>query len=149
MKKKVVRLTESDLVRIVKKVLSEQSGSDNPEWINLSNKLKKIGNPKVIRYKSDDGIPIETLNWGTAKSSNGNFAFAILSPSFSQAPGPRINVFDSDDKNRNVKIGDWWLNRGYKSDYAGMTVMFFNFDLQDTDKLVSDVKSFFEEYPPE
>lgn len=128
-------------------------GSNNPAWINLSKKLKGIGNPKVIRWKDDDGIPIETLNWGTAKSSNGNFAFAIVSPEFGQNMGPEIHLFDSDDKDRNVKITDWWLNRGYKPKYdhrdLGMTPTFFNFDLQDADKLVSDVKSFFEEYPPE
>jgi hypothetical protein len=38
--KKIVRLTESDLVRIVKKVISESEGdTNNPNWVSIKQQL--------------------------------------------------------------------------------------------------------------
>ena len=56
--KKVIRLTESDLVRIVKKVLKEDYTSKNPDmkikkldWNNTSNEIVVSSNGKNYAYK--------------------------------------------------------------------------------------------------
>jgi len=60
--KKIVRLTEEDLVRIVKRVIKEQSvptktmeGRNNPSWINLVSTLKTLPYPpRVLTFNSYD-----------------------------------------------------------------------------------------------
>ena len=65
--KKVIRLTESDLMRIVKRVISEQSLGDKPSfdknWLKTLSGLKNFNNPKVINFKYE-GEPVTSLNWG-------------------------------------------------------------------------------------
>ena len=72
--KKVVRLTEADLTRIIKRVIQEQgiTGRNNPRWTKLFNVLRNIGSPKVLTFKDFDGNPSQSLNWGTTKTSNAN-----------------------------------------------------------------------------
>ena len=102
--KKIIRLTESDLARIVKKVINEQTsvkqGRSNPQWIMLVDKLKNLSySPKVLTFNSYDTppVPSQSLNWGTAKSSRGKYGFAIASTD-SKMPQERITLFNSDDR---------------------------------------------------
>jgi len=81
--RKVVRLTESDLVRIVKRVISEQSNnkpSFDKNWLTILSGLKNFNNPKVINF-NDDGKTITSLNWGTHSQSgrNKNWGLSISS----------------------------------------------------------------------
>ena len=95
--KKVVRLTEADLVRIVKRVIKEQgiTGRNNPRWVKLFNVLRNIGSPKVLTFKDFDGNPSQSLNWGTAKGPNGKYGLSIPSTD-SKMPKERIILFNSD-----------------------------------------------------
>jgi len=81
--KKIVRLTESDLVRIVKRVISEQENnkpSFDKNWLTILSGLKNFNSPKVINF-NDDGKPITSLNWGTHSESgrNKNWGLSISS----------------------------------------------------------------------
>lgn len=62
--KKVVRLTENDLVKIVKRVINEQSPMVDKSWSIILSGLKQFNNPKVINFTSKDKR-ITSLNWGT------------------------------------------------------------------------------------
>jgi len=75
--KRIIRLTESDLTRIVKRVIKESEELTAPnlnptydgDWKKIYNVLKNVtdtsGNkPKIINFKHD-GKPVTTLNWGS------------------------------------------------------------------------------------
>jgi hypothetical protein len=80
--KKIIRLTETDLARIVKRVVSEQMemGSGDQNWLKILSGLKTFNNPKVINFKSD-GKPITSLNWGKHSDSgkNKNWGLSVSS----------------------------------------------------------------------
>jgi hypothetical protein len=148
--KKIIRLTESDLIRIVKKVINEQTsvkqGRSNPQWIMLVDKLKNLSYPpKVLTFNSYDTppIPSQSLNWGTAKGPNGAYAFAIASTD-SKLPQEIISLFNSDDRNNQKEMHKWWERRGYKTNGSDISINF-----NESDKLKTDIESFFKIYPPE
>jgi hypothetical protein len=104
--KKVIKLTESDLMRIVKRVISEQNSAgakqvqpykgsiptknkthtglgDNSfdkNWLTILSGLKNFNSPKVINVNYD-GKPITSLNWGIHSDSgrNKNWGLSISS----------------------------------------------------------------------
>jgi len=66
--KKIVRLTESDLARIVRRVINEEMESANDNWSIIYSGLKSFtdvsGNrPKIIPFMYE-GKKITSLNWG-------------------------------------------------------------------------------------
>ena len=84
--KKVIRLTESDLMRIVKRVISEQEGRPDPSthfdnnWLKTLSGLKNFNNPKVINFKYE-GEPVTSLNWGihSDQGRNKNWGLSLSS----------------------------------------------------------------------
>ena len=71
--KKVVRLTESDLTRIIKRVIQEQgiTGRNNPRWVKLFNVLRNIGSPKVLTFKDFyQANGMEVYAWSGFKTSH-------------------------------------------------------------------------------
>ena len=77
MKKKIVRLTESDLVRIVKKVINEQSsgakqvaGPYNVKGTQLSYYIFD-NNGKFFIYQTNASVKEPTLMKGTVWNNNG------------------------------------------------------------------------------
>jgi hypothetical protein len=94
--KKIVRLTESDLVRLVKRVINEQDLYSMPTssiyepgsgvltsqalkekkqkdgWIKVRDGLKSYYNPNVISSRG-----VESLNWGTHKSGGYDWGLSI------------------------------------------------------------------------
>lgn len=150
--KKVVRLTEEDLVRIVQKVISEQSmtpkkmeGRNNPSWIKLVSALKGLPYPpRVLTFNSydDPSIPSQSLNWGTAKGANGAYAFTIPSTD-SKMPKERMFLFNTEDRNKQMEMHKWWKQKGYQTDGNEISIRF-----DDVDRLKSDILSFFKSYPP-
>ena len=152
---KIIRLTESDLTRIVKRVIKEQStatqaksngreGRRNPEWIMLVNTLKNLSYPpKILTFNSMDNIPSQSLNWGSTKSSNGKYGFGIESTD-SGTPQQQMFLMNPDDGKNQMEMHKWWSQKGYKTD--GQNVM-INF--KDANKLRTDIESFFKVYRPE
>jgi hypothetical protein len=73
--KKIIRLTESDLARIVKRIIiEEEEMTTNDNWVTIKNRLKLVtdsdgNNPKTIDFKYKNK-PMTTLNWGN-KSDQG------------------------------------------------------------------------------
>jgi hypothetical protein len=150
--KKIVRLTESDLIRLVKRVMNEQllpaapesQGSKDKRWIKIFNTLKTVGNPKIINFMSD-GVPMQSLNWGKAKGSNGNYAMAIHNP-YTGNNKEYFILFCREDKELEKELRKWWEMSGYKVDkYNGNITI----DFDDAETIKSDLMKFFNEFPPE
>ena len=121
-----------------------REGRRNPEWIMLVNTLKNLSYPpKILTFNSGDNIPSQSLNWGTTKSSNGKYAFAIGTTD-SESPQERMDLFNTNDSKNQMEMHKWWSQKGYKTD--GQNVM-INF--KDANKLRTDIESFFKVYRPE
>ena len=133
-------LLESELARIVKRVIKEQvtKGRNNPRWIKLFNVLRNIGSPKVLTFKDFDGNPSQSLNWGTTKTSNADYGLAA-------SDAHESFYLMSDNKQLLSSLFKWWSNKGYKTDVIGGEVM-INFD--NVDKISSDLQNFFKSFSP-
>jgi hypothetical protein len=145
--KRIVRLTERDLTRIVKRVLNEQGDAtpkdrNNPRWKNLFNTLKNVNNPKILTFNSYEGVPSQSLNWGSAKTKGAPYALGILSFG-PDLPNEDMMVFANDEVGRYTDdvLLNWWRDRGYTA--RGTNV---NINYDDADKLASDLKAFFAEF---
>lgn len=66
--KKIIRLTESDLARIVKRVIKEQSILSMPDLGQDVVGLTKMGSNKCLKYKEDPKIVL-SLFYNSRKSS--------------------------------------------------------------------------------
>ena len=163
--KKVVRLTESDLARIVKRVINEQDklpasvnklekaiqmskapeGRNNPDWKNLVLKLKNLSYPpRILTFDSygTPPIPSQSMNWGTTKGPKGNYGFAIASTDHT-APKETMELFNTNDKKNEIEMHNWWKNKGYIINRDEISINF-----KDADKLRNDIEEFFTKYPP-
>jgi hypothetical protein len=148
-----MKITLNELRSLVKNVIREelsaeetQEGRNNPLWINLVSKLKSLPySPKILTFDSYDTppIPSQSLNWGTAKSSNGKYAFG-LSSTDSKMPKERMFLFNSEDRNNEKEMHNWWKKRGYATDGKDVSINF-----KDADKLRMDIEAFFKVYPPQ
>jgi hypothetical protein len=89
--KKVIRLTESDLVRIVKRVINEQETDCNTEWVKVKTSLEKKIN------MSD----IDITPYFCGKDQTGFIK------------GQVTDIDDVKLKCVHTKIGEWCDNEGY------------------------------------
>ncbi len=114
------------------------TGRNNPDWVNL--RVKAMGlpfKPKVITFGTDD----QSLNWGSAKSAKGNYALVIDDKS------PYFDLFTKEYNSDSEKsLHQWWADNGYEVDTTTDRV---KIDIKNIDKLMTDLKSFFDEFPPE
>jgi hypothetical protein len=148
--KKIIRLTESDLTRIVKRVIKEQNkveeGRNNPNWVNLVSKLKTLSySPKILTFNSYDTppIPSQSLNWGTTKSPNGKYGLAIGSTD-SKLPKEKMSLVNSENRENQMQMHNWWKKRGYSTNGYDVSINF-----KDADKLRNDLELFFKVFPPQ
>ena len=161
--KKVIRLTEADLARIVKRVIKEQTssgtskiGRNNPMWINFVSSLKGLPYPpKVLTFNSYDNppIPSQSLNWGTAKGPNGRYAMAITSPDTGDMADIILSANNDDLKHE--AMHRWWRKKGYGKELEELhgedllRDIQFAIDLKNADKLRNDIAEFFKLFPPQ
>jgi hypothetical protein len=144
-------LMESELGN-VKPLINEEMTVDskhtrnNPEWIKLVGKLKNLSYPpKVLTFNTYDTppVPSQSLNWGLAKTKNGNYGFTTSSTT-PQLPKERMNLFTQGDKNTQTQMHKWWKDKGYQTDGFDIDISF-----RDADRLARDIQEFFKVYPPE
>jgi hypothetical protein len=124
---------------------TEKLGRNNPDWINLVSKLKTLSySPRILTFMDFDGIPSQSLNWGTTKSARGKYGFALASTS-PNLPKERMDLFNTEDKENQIEMINWWKSRGYQIDNRSE----ISINFKDANKLRNDIDSFFKIYPPE
>lgn len=152
--KKVIKLTESDLMRIVKRVIKENEmmtgktpqGAEKPLWKNFVSTLKTLSYPpKVLTWTNyGDKYQMQSLNWGRAKTGKvGVYSLAILATD-SEVPNEEMELFNTDNRNQQKQMHAWWVKKGYKSNGNTVFISFAN-----ADKLKSDLEEFFKLFPPQ
>ena len=141
---KLINSKLGEIKPLVNEQDSKSEGRNNPNWVNLVSKLKTLTfQPKVLTFMSYDNIPSQSLNWGTAKGSSGNYGFGITSTD-SKMPKERMDLFNSNDRKNQMEMHNWWKNKGYETNGNEITINF-----KDSDKLKKDIEEFFKSYPPE
>jgi hypothetical protein len=124
---------------------TEKLGRNNPDWINLVSKLKTLSySPRILTFMDFDGIPSQSLNWGTTKSARGKYGFALASTS-PNLPKERMDLFNTEDKENQIEMINWWKSRGYQIDNRSE----ISINFKDANNLRNDIESFFKIYPPE
>ena len=130
--------------RLLIEQVTGKIGRNNPDWITLVSKLKTLSySPRVLTFTDYDDIPSQSLNWGTAKSARGKYGFAISSTS-PDLPKERMHLFNTEDRENQTDMINWWTNKGYKMDGSDISINF-----KDSDKLKNDINLFFKIYRPE
>ena len=172
--KKVIRLTESDLMRIVKRVISEQNkssvpsnnnnglyvsagpartekvkkspeGANNPEWINLVSKLKTLTYPPKILSFTSYGADHPSQSLNWGLASSRNGKYTlVILTTDKELPDAHMSLYNQKDRNVEKLMLKWWNKRGYKTEYD-----YIYFDFAQANKLKSDLDSFFKIYPPQ
>jgi hypothetical protein len=168
--KKVITLTESDLVKIVKRVVNEQDkfptphnklekaiqmpnakppkapeGRNNPLWKKLVSTLQSLKyQPKVLTFDSYSRPPIlsQSLNWGTTAGDRGLYGF-VISSTDSKSPKEQIQLFNTNNKGNQMDMHKWWQSKGYKTNGREIEIKF-----SDAEKLKENIALFFAKYPP-
>ena len=84
--KKIIRLTESDLTRIVKRVIREEEKgltgggklTGDEDFSSVIKSLKTFNSPKIINFQWE-GKPMTTLNWGkmSERGKDKSWGYAI------------------------------------------------------------------------
>jgi hypothetical protein len=143
--KKVVRLTESDLIRLVKSVINEQKIDTTklPEWINLKKTLKSVQHPfkiytdNPLTHKNQSNSELIQFN---IKYTDGFCAVSLSSGDFNLFDNkPILKVETSDGYNYLIR---YWDNKGvnvseqFSSDPNYMD--FFQVDLSNVVKYLND-----------
>jgi hypothetical protein len=124
---------------------TDKLGRNNPDWINLVSKLKTLSySPRILTFMNFDGIPSQSLNWGSTKSARGKYGFALSSTS-PNLPKERMELFNTDDKENQIEMINWWKSRGYQIDNRSE----ISINFKDANKLRNDIESFFKMYQPE
>lgn len=79
---KIIKLTESDLIRIVKKVLQEQLTVDGGQNFKTFEKSMMGVNPqpRKFNYKIEDTV-VTSLNWGSADKRNKTASYSVSTTS--------------------------------------------------------------------
>lgn len=79
---KIIKLTESDLIRIVKKVLQEQLTVDSGQNFKTfeKNMMGVNPQPRKFNYKIEDTV-VTSLNWGSADKRNKTASYSVSTDS--------------------------------------------------------------------
>jgi hypothetical protein len=175
--KKTIRLTESDLVRLVKRVIKEQTfpidigrGEQvkvatrkdlgrvednktletkiNPKWDNFLKVIQTVGNPQIINAEMN-GKPFTSITW---RPYDRLFSVSMGNEMERMVLSPSTNVSSkvkSDPKEIVEKMKNWWKNKGYQIDSnSGISPqVLISFD--NPEIIASDLQAFFRLFPVE
>ena len=121
-------------------------GSNNQQWKKLVDTLKELKyKPHVITFNSygRPPIPSQSLNWGRAAGNNGMYGL-VISSTDSKSPKEHIQLFDTESKENQNTLHEWWKSKGYETNGREIKIKF-----SEVTKLKDDIQLFFDKYPPQ
>jgi peptidoglycan hydrolase-like protein with peptidoglycan-binding domain len=152
---KIIKLTERDLNRIVKKVLQEQLTVDDGQNFKTFEKSMMGVNPQPRKfdYKVEDTV-VTSLNWGSAATRNptASYSVAIDSrlPQLVIAPTAKDTAVNSEISRYNTQllanINKFFKDKGY-SIKPTSTVTTVTIDYSKGEKVKNDLNELFKLYP--
>jgi hypothetical protein len=152
---KIIKLTEWDLNRIVKKVLQEQLTVDSGQNFKTFEKSMMSVNPqpRKFNYKIED-TAVTSLNWGSSATRNNTASYSVSidsrNPQLIIAPTAKDTDVNSEISRYNTQllanINKFFKNKGYsiKPSRLNTTV---TIDYSKGEKVKNDLNELFKLYP--
>ena len=148
---KIIKLTESDLIRIVKKVLQEQLTVDSGQNFKTfeKNMMSVNPQPRKFNYKIEDTV-VTSLNWGSADKRNKTASYSVSidsrDPSLKILPTNPTSELSRYNTQLLANFNKFFKDKGYsiKPSYRGTTV---TIDYSKGEKLKNDLNELFKLYP--
>jgi len=152
---KIIKLTEWDLNRIVKKVLQEQLTVDGGQNFKTFEKSMMGVNPQPRKfdYKVEDTV-VTSLNWGSAATRNNTASYAVAidsrNPQLVIAPTAKDTYVNSEISRYNTKllanINKFFKDKGY-SIKPSSSLTTVTIDYSKGEKVKNDLNELFKLYP--
>jgi len=136
MKKRVIRLTESDLIKLVKRVIKEQSTDNNLLWENFVKVMMTVKPKPTLRdfkYNYPEQKNAQALNWFTST----NYLYSVSINNIKPEISITAQVKEKD-------ITEWWKNNK-KYSFSSLTSIPISFD--NPQKVKNDLTEFFNSFP--
>jgi hypothetical protein len=148
---KIIKLTESDLIRIVKKVLQEQLTVDSGQNFKTfeKNMMGVNPQPRKFNYKIEDTV-VTSLNWGSADKRNKTASYSVSidsrDPSLKIIPTNPTSELSRYNTQLLANFNKFFKDKGYsiKKSSKGTTV---TIDYSKGEKLKNDLNELFKLYP--
>jgi hypothetical protein len=152
---KIIKLTEWDLNRIVKKVLQEQLTVDSGQNFKTfeKNMMSVNPQPRKFNYKIEDTV-VTSLNWGSSATRNKTASYLVSidsrNPQLIIAPTAKDTDVNSEILRYNTQLlanfNKFFKDKGYsiKPSYLSTTV---TIDYSKGEKLKNDLNELFKLYP--
>ena len=152
---KIIKLTEWDLNRIVKKVLQEQLTVDGGQNFKTFEKSMMGVNPQPRKfdYKVEDTV-VTSLNWGSAATRNNTASYAVAidsrNPQLVIAPTAKDTYVNSEISRYNTQllanINKFFKDKGY-SIKPSSSLTTVTIDYSKGEKVKNDLNELFKLYP--
>lgn len=174
---KTIRLTESDLVRLVKRVIKEQTFpidigrgeevtvgtrkdlgrvEDNktserkidPRWDNFLKVIQTVRNPQIVNAEMN-GKPFTSITW---RPYDRLFSVSMGNEMERMilSPSPYVSSKSKSDPKEIVeKMKNWWKSKGYQIDSGDGSNPQVLISFDNPDIIASDLQSFFRLFPVE
>ena len=152
---KIIKLTEADLNRIVKKVLQEQLTVDGGQNFKTFEKSMMGVNPqpRKFNYKVEDTL-VTSLNWGSAATRDKTASYSVAidsrTPELVIAPTAKDTDVNSEISRYNTQllanINKFFKDKGY-SIKPSRTLTTVTIDYSKGEKVKNDLNELFKLYP--
>lgn len=152
---KIIKLTEADLNRIVKKVLQEQLTVDGGQNFKTFEKSMMGVNPqpRKFNYKVED-TEVTSLNWGSTATRNNTASYSVAidsrTPKLKIAPTAKDTDVNSEISRYNTQllanINKFFKDKGYSIKPSRLETE-VTIDFSKGEKIKNDLNELFKLYP--
>jgi len=135
--KNIIRLTENDLVRLVKRILTEQDTKKDTKWDNFIKVMMTMNpKPKLGKWKPyKSNVEEQSLNW--FNDSRHFYSVSILNDSEIM-----IAMHIKYDE-----ITKWWKSKGYNTNLNN-DLLTISISYDNAEKVKNDLTEFFKTISP-
>jgi len=148
---KIIKLTESDLIRIVKKVLQEQLTVDSGQNFKTfeKNMMGVNPQPRKFNYKIEDTV-VTSLNWGSADKRNKTASYSVSTdsrdPELKIVPTNPASELSRYNTQLLANINKFFKDKGY-SIKPSSKLTTVTIDYSKGEKVKNDLNELFKLYP--